>query len=159
MKIISRLAYCPEKSNVRIIKIDGGLGAQENFKRFGLKLSDNVQVIKNSLSGHLFIETNAELIEMGREFSYKVIVETNNVLDCPLDKIKIGDIAIINKVKAKGEIRRRLMDMGLVKNTTIELIRKAPLGDPIEIRVNNFNLSLRLEEAETILVSPIKIKY
>ena len=58
----------------------------------------------------------------------------------------------ILSVNATGEIRRRLLDMGLVKGSLIRVVRKAPLGDPMEIMVNGFLLTLRLEEAKTIQV-------
>jgi Fe2+ transport system protein FeoA len=59
-------------------------------------------------------------------------------------------------VNASGEIRRRLLDMGLVKGSFIRVIRKAPLGDPIEVELNGFLLTLRLEEAKTIHVKRLE---
>lgn len=64
----------------------------------------------------------------------------------PLDK------GLITAILAEGEIRRRLLDMGLVRGSKFKVLRKAPLGDPIEIFIKRFNLSLRVEEAKTILV-------
>ncbi len=66
--------------------------------------------------------------------------------------LKNGEYGQIIAVNAKGEIRRRLLDMGVVKGAPFLMIRKAPLGDPIEIRIKRFNLSLRREEAAQILV-------
>lgn len=72
-----------------------------------------------------------------------------------LADLKKGDRAEVLALKAKGEIRRRLLDMGIVKGTAFQILRKAPLGDPIEILVKNFNLSLRREEANYILVKKV----
>lgn len=72
-----------------------------------------------------------------------------------MTELKIGDKAEITTIAATGEIGSRLIDMGLVKGTRFKLIRKAPLGDPIEIMVKGFYLSLRLKEAETIEVIKI----
>jgi len=72
-----------------------------------------------------------------------------------MTELDIGDKAEIISMKAKGEIGTRLIDMGLVKGTRFKLIRKAPLGDPIEIMVKRFLLTLRLDEAKNIFVEKI----
>ncbi len=69
-----------------------------------------------------------------------------------LSEMKIGDKGEISSVAAKGEIRRRLLDMGLVEGVRFKVLRVAPLGDPIIIRLRGFQLSLRREEAATIFV-------
>ncbi len=69
-----------------------------------------------------------------------------------LSDLNIGDKGVIHSVRAKGEIRRRLLDVGLFKGTKFKVLRLAPLGDPIVIRVKGFDLSLRLEEARQIRV-------
>lgn len=66
--------------------------------------------------------------------------------------MKIGEKGEIITVAAKGEIRRRLLDMGLVEGVRFKVLRVAPLGDPIIIGLRGFQLSLRKEEAATILV-------
>ena len=72
-----------------------------------------------------------------------------------LSDMNIGDKGSIHSVKAKGEIRRRLLDVGLFKGTKFKIMRLAPLGDPIIIRVKGFDLSLRMEEAKQIRVEKI----
>ncbi|MCK5583377.1 MAG: ferrous iron transport protein A [Elusimicrobiales bacterium] len=72
-----------------------------------------------------------------------------------MTELKAGDKAEIISIKALGEVATRLIDMGLVKGTRFKLIRKAPLGDPIEIMLRGFFLSLRLNEAENISVEKI----
>ncbi len=69
-----------------------------------------------------------------------------------LSDLNIGDKGSIHSVKATGEIRRRLLDVGLFRGTKFKIMRLAPLGDPIVIRVKGFDLSLRLEEAKQIRV-------
>ncbi len=69
-----------------------------------------------------------------------------------LSDLNIGDKGIIHSVKATGEIRRRLLDVGLFKGTKFKVLRLAPLGDPIVIKVKGFDLSLRMEEAKQIRV-------
>ena len=69
-----------------------------------------------------------------------------------LAEMDIGQTASIMRINAKGDIRRRLLDMGLLKNIRFKVVRVAPLGDPIEIIVKNLHVSLRKKEAETIIV-------
>ena len=69
-----------------------------------------------------------------------------------LSEMKVGDKGEILSVQAKGEIRRRILDMGLISGVKFKVVRVAPLGDPIEIRLRGFHLSLRKEEAATISV-------
>lgn len=61
-----------------------------------------------------------------------------------------GEKGIVKKVLGQSLIKRRIVDMGLVAGTVIEVQKFAPLGDPIEIKVKGFNLSLRKNEAEMI---------
>ena len=60
--------------------------------------------------------------------------------------------SVITEVIVTKKLRRRLLDMGLTKNTPVRVIRTAPLGDPVEILVRGYKLTLRLEEAKCILV-------
>ncbi len=69
-----------------------------------------------------------------------------------LNELKIGDKAEIVKLGGAGDVKRRLMDMGVVKGAVVEVERIAPLGDPIEIKIKGYNLSLRKEEASKIIV-------
>ncbi len=73
----------------------------------------------------------------------------------PLTHLKKGQNAKIIHVRGSGPIKRRMMDMGMVPGSEINLIRKAPFGDPIEFRVKGYSLSLRKEEAEKITVELI----
>lgn len=69
-----------------------------------------------------------------------------------LSELKKGDKGKIIKIGGKGPVHRRLLDMGLVAGSEVEMQRVAPLGDPIEIKVKGYNLSLRKEEATSIEV-------
>ena len=69
-----------------------------------------------------------------------------------LDQLTPGQLATIKKVGGEGAVRRRLMDMGLTNGAGIEVIKRSPLGDPIEYKVRGYHLSLRKSEAQTIEV-------
>jgi ferrous iron transport protein A len=68
--------------------------------------------------------------------------------------LKAGERAIIKKVTARGELGRRIRDMGLVPGTTITVMGRAPLKDPVQIKLKNYNLTLRNNEADHILLQP-----
>ena len=69
-----------------------------------------------------------------------------------LRDVKVGEKAIVAKVHGEGPTRRRLMDMGLTRNTEVYVRKVAPLGDPMELAVRGYELSIRLSEAELIEV-------
>ena len=71
---------------------------------------------------------------------------------CMLKDIKPGRCAKIRCHHAKGAVRQRLLDLGFVPETKVEIIRKAPLGDPIECCVANYKVALRQTEADLIEV-------
>lgn len=74
----------------------------------------------------------------------------------PLSELQPGDQAVIERTEGTVPvIRRRLLEMGLTHGTHIEVIRFAPLGDPIEISVRGYRLSLRKDEAAFILVRKV----
>ncbi|MEE0109517.1 MAG: FeoA family protein [Oscillospiraceae bacterium] len=63
---------------------------------------------------------------------------------------KVGDSVVVVKLHGEGAVRRRIMDMGITKNVEIFVRKVAPLGDPIEINVRGYELSLRKSDAEMI---------
>ena len=69
-----------------------------------------------------------------------------------LNELKIGTTAVITAVGGDGALRCRLLDMGIIPKTRVTLQKIAPMGDPIEIRVRGYELTLRVEEAEKIEV-------
>ena len=69
-----------------------------------------------------------------------------------LKEVKIGQSAIIKKLHGEGAVKRRIMDMGLTKGTEVYVRKVAPLGDPLELTVRGYELSLRKEDAQWIEV-------
>ena len=70
-----------------------------------------------------------------------------------LREAKVGDTVTVVKLHGEGAVKRRIMDMGITKGVEIYLRKVAPLGDPIEITVRGYELSLRKADAEMIEVS------
>lgn len=70
----------------------------------------------------------------------------------PLDSLSAGTPARVLAVRGESSVARRLMEMGVVPGAPVRVIKAAPLGDPLEVRVRNYHLALRRSEASTITV-------
>ena len=70
-----------------------------------------------------------------------------------LDRLQPGESGIVVLVGGDTETARRLMELGLVPGTVVEVVRRAPLGDPVEIRLREVHLSIRLAEAARVHVA------
>ena len=69
-----------------------------------------------------------------------------------LKDVKIGESAVIEKLHGEGALKRRIMDMGITKGVQIYVRKVAPLGDPVEVTVRGYELSLRKADADLIEV-------
>jgi ferrous iron transport protein A len=81
------------------------------------------------------------------------IAEQISSIPRSLDILPIGATARVTGVSGSGAIARRLMEMGVVPGAPVRIIKAAPLGDPIEVRVRGYHLALRRTEAQTISVT------
>ena len=72
-----------------------------------------------------------------------------------LDRLKIGQSGIILQVGGSGALRRHLLDMGLTPKTRVMVRKVAPMGDPIELHLRGYELTLRLEDAKEIEIEEI----
>ena len=70
-----------------------------------------------------------------------------------LKDAKVGETVRVKKLYGEGPVKRRIMDMGITKGVEVHIRKVAPLGDPIEVTVRGFELSLRKNEAQNVLVS------
>ena len=75
-------------------------------------------------------------------------IATPNLVKCS----KCGETVTVTKLGGEGALKRRIMDMGITKGTSIFVRKVAPLGDPVEVTVRGYELSLRRSDAENILV-------
>lgn len=69
-----------------------------------------------------------------------------------LKEVKVGETVVVSKLTGMGAVKRRIMDMGITKGVEIYVRKVAPLGDPIEVKVRGYELSLRKADAEMINV-------
>jgi len=70
-----------------------------------------------------------------------------------LSDLKPNQIATVKAIEEAGQAKRRIMEMGLVRGSRIRVICRAPLGDPIEVEVRDYKLSLRRRDAENIIIT------
>ncbi len=73
--------------------------------------------------------------------------------DKTLRDVPVGSTVKVVRLTGDGAVKRRIMDMGLTRGTQVHVHKVAPLGDPIEVTVRGFELSLRKDEAENVLVA------
>ena len=73
-----------------------------------------------------------------------------------LDELEIGRSARVLTVGGEGALRRHLLDMGLTPKTVVTVRKRAPLGDPIELRLRGYELTLRAEDAREITIEPLE---
>ena len=69
-----------------------------------------------------------------------------------LNEFKVGETGLIKKVEGEGKFRRRLFDMGFTPGATVYLRKKAPLGDPLEVTIRGYELTLRKDEAQLVVL-------
>ena len=69
-----------------------------------------------------------------------------------LKDVKIGETAVVKRLHGEGPVKRRIMDMGITKGVQLQVRKVAPLGDPMELNVRNYELSVRKADAEMIEV-------
>lgn len=69
-----------------------------------------------------------------------------------LKDVKVGETATVARLHGEGPVKRRIMDMGITKGTDVYVRKVAPLGDPVEVTVRGYELSLRKADAEMIEV-------
>lgn len=70
-----------------------------------------------------------------------------------LDQLPLGKPALITRVGGKGPLRLRLLDMGLIPKTQVRVEKRAPMGDPVELTLRGYSLTLRLQDARDVEVA------
>ena len=76
----------------------------------------------------------------------------NGDLTLRLSELKSGEEGVVVKIDETGSTRRRIMDMGIVRGSKVKVLCRAPLGDPMELEIRDYKLTLRRRDAENIFV-------
>lgn len=108
---------------------------------------NNAQMVIYFQNNRLGIDHN---VARGIMIEEKESVGTHELIT--LNELNAGETGIIKNIIGQNAIRRRLMDMGMTKGTPVKLIKVAPLGDPLELKIRGYQLSLRKAEAELIFI-------
>ncbi|MGT2785201.1 ferrous iron transport protein A [Streptococcus merionis] len=127
--------------------------SQQHLANFGLKVGTTVQLIsKTATSGIVMLSSSRLAFDQSILRHIDVAKCEESVEKLPLSELKVGEFAYVDGIFAVNESKRRLMDMGLTRHTKIYLRKVAPLGDPIEISLRGYELTLRKSEAQMISV-------
>ena len=76
-------------------------------------------------------------------------------MEMTLDQMEVGQKGIIIKLTKQGATRKALLEMGILPNVEVKIIRSAPLGDPLELLIQGYHLSIRKDDAQMIIVKVI----
>ncbi|EJN94386.1 ferrous iron transport protein A [Streptococcus ratti] len=140
----------------KIVSINLPETSIRHLSNLGLKVGNRVKLISKTKSSAIVMLKSSRLafddsilakIDVGED------KENEEVL--PLSELPVGEFAYIDNIFAVNEAKRRLMDMGLTRHTKVYLRKVAPLGDPIEISLRGYELTLRKSEAQ--MISVVKI--
>ena len=119
----------------------------------GLRVGvDILMVQKNRKSGIILHRDNRIALDASVMEQIDVSERQQQTVLTSLDQLHAGEQGKVVKIATTGALRRRLMDMGITKNVPIHIVKLAPLGDPIEIRLRGYDLSLRKQEAAFVFV-------
>lgn len=129
------------------------IGAKQKLISISVDLGARIEVIKTKKEE--FEQVNSSKANKKDNKTERLSMnkaEITEIIKVSLDKLGIGRKGTIVSLSGKGPVKQRMMDMGLVPGSQVEVIRVAPLGDPIEINLKGYNLSLRRSEAKSVMV-------
>jgi ferrous iron transport protein A len=151
---MNQLVSQPLNIVYQVQKITGDSMTRNYLQQLGVRTSNKVALIKLDKQAGILSLRNSRLA-VSRELLENIWVDTIRLSQnwVSLDQLEVGESGAVVSIYGKDAIRRRLMDMGVTKNIPIVIKKVAPLGDPIEVTIRNYELTLRKEEATLILVS------
>ena len=127
---------------------------KKHLQNLGVITGSKIVVINRSGSNSILLLKNNR-IAVNRELLSQIIVKKSEFSEeswTSLDQLTTGESGVVVAIHGKGAVKRRLMDMGVTKNVRVTVRKLAPLGDPLEIILRGYELTLRKEEASLILV-------
>lgn len=123
---------------------------RKHLAHLGLKVGEEIRIISKTKTNAIF-QVKASRLALDREIIESLVLTEKSATEIiNLSEAPISSSAKVMDIYATGALRRRLMDMGLTKNTQLFLKKVAPLGDPIEITLRGYELTLRKSEAQMI---------
>jgi Fur family ferric uptake transcriptional regulator len=155
------IASAREGEWVQIKEFLGGSGIQNRLASLGIRVGDEVELLTNSGKGPLVLAHNCSRLAVGRGIAKKIMIipggkEKGQTPGLRLSRLKEGQKATIVRVGGASAFRRRLMEMGFLKGTEIQIEKYAPLQDPMELILKGYHISLRVCEASQIVVKKVQ---
>ena len=141
------------KTPYRILGIDLPKDSLLHLSHLGVTPGETLEIVTKTKDSAILIITGSRLAfdaSILEKIDVTPLDQEHTAL--PLSELSVGESAIVVDIFAINEAKRRLMDMGITKRTKIYLRKVAPLGDPIEITLRGYELTLRKSEAQMISV-------
>ena len=139
------------KTPYRILGIDLPKDSLLHLSHLGVTPGETLEIVTKTKDSAILIIKGSRLA-FDASILEKIDITPLEHTALPLSELSVGESAIVVDIFAINEAKRRLMDMGITKRTKIYLRKVAPLGDPIEITLRGYELTLRKSEAQMISV-------
>lgn len=149
-----RLAEAKQNIVYTIEEIQTDEQVKKHLNDLGVILGGKISLVNHSGENGIVLLHNSR-IAINQEILNQIIVTTKHEKEetwISLNQLKVNEKAFVVGIHGQGAVKRRLMDMGLTRGVAIIIKKVAPLGDPIEITIRNYELTLRKSEAELVLV-------
>ncbi len=131
------------------------IGGKEEVRRFlnslGFIEGSEVMLISQN-QGNVIVKVKESRVAISKEMARKIMIYKGGDKMKTLKEIRVGDTVSVKKLHGEGAVKRRIMDMGITKGVEVYVRKVAPLGDPVEINVRGYELSLRKADAQMIEV-------
>lgn len=148
-----------KSGGARVLSWQGGASAEKRLSDLGLHPGTRLEVVQHSGEAGMLVAVNddARIVVDPATAALVVVTPLEPVLPAlTLSALAPGDRArIVSLAKSRLDYRQKLMSMGLTPGVEFEITRVAPLGDPVELRVRGFSMSLRRAEAELVAVEKL----
>ncbi|AFY82947.1 FeoA family protein [Oscillatoria acuminata] len=163
----SPLSQAQAGDRLRVTQINGGNSLKTSLAEMGVREGTELVVIDRSASGSAIVMIGDQQIGVGAGMAEKILCiqaipgSAEGQKPRPLSNTRLREIAIGAKGRILGyestnrSYKRRLLSMGLTPGTEFKIIRHAPLGDPTEIKVRGFSLTLRKDEADALCIEKV----
>ena len=156
-----------------ITKFEAGKNMQARIFSMGLKMGDKIEIVSSGFGGQVVIANRENRLVLGRGMAEKIWVKRFDPTESPLSgadktsempgqdkdtllsEMQSGQRGTVKKVAGEGIVRRRLLEMGINRGTSIYMKKHAPLMDPIEIVLKGYHMYIRVEEAAKILMEDV----
>ena len=129
------------------------IGGREETKKFLENLgfvTGGVVTVVSEISGNMILNVKDSRVALGKDMANKIMIQGGKTMT--LREVTPGSTVKVTKLTGEGPVKRRIMDMGITKGVDIFVRKVAPLGDPVEVTVRGYELSLRKADAEMIEV-------